>query len=160
MPEEPNKATSSKASIPTLEQVSSGGVVFRLAASGIEVALISVGKPARWQLPKGLVDTGETPEVTAVREVREETGVTASLLEKIETIEYWYVGSKGAERVRFHKFVHFFLLSYESGDIGQHDWEVNEARWVDLLAAKELLAFKTERSVLEKASEMIAARKT
>lgn len=157
MSESPKKGTSAKPSIPTLEQVSSGGVIFRQAASGIEVALISVGKPARWQLPKGLVDAGETPEVTAVREVREETGVTASLLGKIETIEYWYVGNKGTQRVRFHKFVHFFLLSYESGDIGQHDWEVNEARWVDLLAARELLAFKSERSVLEKASQMIAS---
>jgi 8-oxo-dGTP pyrophosphatase MutT (NUDIX family) len=157
MSETPKKDTSAKAGIPTLEQVSSGGVVFRKAPSGIDVALISVGKPARWQLPKGLVDPGETPEITAVREVREETGVTASMLEKIDTIEYWYVGNKGNERVRFHKFVHFFLLSYESGDIGQHDWEVNEARWVDLQAAKELLDFKTERAVLEKAELLINA---
>jgi 8-oxo-dGTP pyrophosphatase MutT (NUDIX family) len=146
-----------KTGLPTLDQVSSGGVVFQHGPAGTEVALISVGKPARWQMPKGLVDPGETPETTAVREVREETGVTAALLEKIDTIEYWYVGNKGSQRVRFHKFVHFFLLAYKSGDIGQHDWEVNEARWVDLQAAKELLAFKTERAVLEKAEALINA---
>lgn len=144
-----------KAKLPTLEQVSSGGVAFRRDASGIAVALISVGKPARWQLPKGIVDPGETPEVTAVREVQEETGIKASLLEKIDTIEYWYVGSKGPQCVRFHKFVHFFLLAFESGDISKHDREVNEARWVDLQAARELLAFKNERVVLEKAEQLI-----
>ncbi|SIT91445.1 NUDIX hydrolase [Pontibacter indicus] len=155
MPQTPKPDDHAKPAIPTLEQVSAGGVVFRRGASGIEVALISVGKPERWQLPKGIVDPGETPEVTAVREVQEETGISASLLQKIETIEYWYVGNKAGQRVRFHKFVHFFLLAYVSGDIGQHDWEVNEARWVDLQAAKALLSFKSERQALEKAERLL-----
>lgn len=160
MSEPPKKEASASHGVPTLEQVSSGGVVFRQGPSGIEVGLISVGEPARWQLPKGLVDPGETPEITAVREVREETGVKATLLEKIDTIEYWYVGNKGPQRVRFHKLVHFFLLAYASGSIGQHDWEVNEARWVDLQAAQHLLAFKGERTVLEKATSMIGKRES
>jgi 8-oxo-dGTP pyrophosphatase MutT (NUDIX family) len=159
MPEAAANGDPQKAKLPTLEQVSSGGVVFQRGASGIAVALISVGKPARWQLPKGIVDPGETPEVTAVREVREETGVTAALVEKIDTIEYWYVGDQAGKRVRFHKFVHFYLLAYHSGDIGQHDWEVNEARWVDLQAAKELVSFKSERQTLEKAERLIKALK-
>ncbi|PVY43808.1 NUDIX hydrolase [Pontibacter virosus] len=159
MPEASKNDEHAKPAIPTLEQVSSGGVVFRQGVSGIEVALISVGKPERWQLPKGIVDPGETPEVTALREVQEETGVTARLVEKIDTIEYWYVGNKAGQRVRFHKFVHFFLLAYQSGTIGQHDWEVNEARWVDLHAAKELLSFKSERQALEKAEQFIKALK-
>lgn len=155
MPEAPKKDEHAKPAIPTHEQVSSGGVVFRHGVSGIEVALISVGKPERWQLPKGIVDPGETPEITAVREVQEETGVTGRLLEKIDTIEYWYAGNKAGQRVRFHKFVHFFLLAFESGDIGQHDREVNEARWVDLQAAKALLSFKSERQALEKAEHLL-----
>lgn len=157
MPEKPQNGAPKKASVPTLEQVSSGGVAFRRTSAGIEVALISVGKPARWQLPKGIVDPGETPEVTAVREVQEEAGITATLLEKIDTIEYWYVGNKGKQRVRFHKFVHFFLMQYQSGDIGQHDWEVNEARWINLPEAIQELTFKSERLVLEKAERLIGA---
>jgi 8-oxo-dGTP pyrophosphatase MutT (NUDIX family) len=141
--------------LPTLEQISSGGVAFKREGTEVAIALISVGKPARWQLPKGLVDPGETPEITAVREVKEETGVTTTLLSKIDTIEYWYVGNKGSQRVRFHKFVHFFLLSYTSGAIGQHDWEVNEARWVEIQEAQKMLAFKSEKQAVEKAAKMI-----
>src|SRR5829696_1948788 len=64
--------------VKTETQVSAGGAAFRKTATGLEVALISVGNPPRWQLPKGLVDSGETPEVAAVREVREEAGIAAT----------------------------------------------------------------------------------
>ena len=111
------QGTDPKPKMPVVDQVSSGGVAFRRVDAGTEVALISVGKPARWQLPKGIVDPGETPQVTAVREVQEEAGISTELIQKIDTIEYWYVGNQGQQRVRFHKFVHFFLLAYTSGDI-------------------------------------------
>nr|WP_255749860.1 NUDIX domain-containing protein [Pontibacter liquoris] len=106
-------------------------------------------------MPKGLVDPGETPEVTAVREVREEAGITTTLVQKIDTIAYWYVGDKGRQRVRFHKQVHFFLLAYQHGQVTDHDWEVNEARWVNLPEAIGMLAFKSERQVLEKAQTLL-----
>ncbi len=102
------KSASEKAKIQTLEQVSAGGAAFRLSNSGYEIAIISVNPSRRWQLPKGLIDEGETPEIAALREVREEAGIETELLSKIETIEYWYVGDSRGERVRFHKSVHFF----------------------------------------------------
>ncbi|MEJ8758090.1 NUDIX domain-containing protein [Pontibacter sp. H259] len=131
-----------KPKLPVVDQVSSGGVAFRISGELIEVALISFGKENRWQLPKGLVDPGETPELTAVREVREEAGLTTELLAQLDKIEYWYVGNKGSQRVRFHKFVYFYLLRYTSGNIQDHDWEVNEARWVEINLAQKLLAFQ------------------
>ncbi|GAB3527729.1 NUDIX hydrolase [Pontibacter brevis] len=143
--------------LPVLDQVSSGGVAFRFGASGAEVALISVGPGKRWQLPKGLVDAGETPEITALREVREEAGITTELLRKIDTIEYWYVGNRGKQRVRFHKFVHFFLLRYVTGQVSNHDREVNEARWVPINEAGNMLTFKSERQALDKAIALIKA---
>ena len=145
-----------KPKLPVVDQVSSGGVAFRRSEAGVEIALISVGKPARWQLPKGIVDPGETPEVTAVREVEEEAGIKTKLLQKLDTIEYWYVGNKGQQRVRFHKFVHFFLLAYTSGDIGKHDWEVNEARWVTIKDAEQMLAFKSEKQTVARAAHLIS----
>ena len=149
--------TPSAEKIMTLEQISSGGVAFRWQDSNPEIAIVSVKPSSRWQLPKGFVDPGESPEVTAVREVREEAGIETDLLSLIETIEYWYRSTKYGKPIRFHKFVHFYLLSYRSGSVTNHDHEVEEARWVGLNDAIKMLAFKSEREVVEKARAMIVA---
>ncbi len=139
----------------TVEQVSAGGATFRRTAEGFEIAIISVVPSRRWQLPKGLIDQGETPEVAALREVREEAGIETELLAPIEKIEYWYVGENRGERVRFHKSVHFFLLAYRSGTVENHDAEVAEARWVKPAEAVQMLAFKSEKEVVEKAFKLL-----
>jgi 8-oxo-dGTP diphosphatase len=141
--------------VPVKEQVSAGGVVFRGARGSMEVVIVSVGGQSRWQLPKGLVDKGESPEIAAVREAREEAGVASEVVQPIETIEYWYAGLDNGIRVRFHKRVHFYLLRYVSGDTKDHDWEVNEARWVPIEDATSQLAFDNERRVMESARELI-----
>ena len=141
----------------TKEQVSAGGVVYRRRGEGFEAALISVGEPARWQLPKGLVGRGETPTEAALREVEEETGLRCEVVAELERVEYWYFSKGGARRVRFHKFVHFYLMRYLSGDVSGHDDEVNEARWVALEEAEGMLAFKGEKKTLREAREMLAA---
>src|SRR5918993_875984 len=130
MPKKQASQTSSAEKIVTRDQISSGGVAFRLQDNRTEIAIVSVKPSLRWQLPKGIVDPGESPEVTAVREVREEAGIETDLLSLIETIEYWYRSTKYGKPVRFHKFVHFYLLSYRSGAVTDHDHEVAEARWV------------------------------
>jgi 8-oxo-dGTP pyrophosphatase MutT (NUDIX family) len=141
----------------TKEQVSAGGVVYRQSGGGTEVALISVGAAARWQLPKGLVGRGETPVDAALREVEEETGLRCEVVAELERVEYWYFSKGGARRVRFHKFVHFYLMRFVSGDVSGHDAEVNEARWVGLEEAGGILAFKGERQALEQAREILAS---
>jgi 8-oxo-dGTP pyrophosphatase MutT (NUDIX family) len=141
-------AGSASAKLPVRDQVSAGGVVFRRDNERIEVVIVTVGGENRWQLPKGLVEKDEKPEVAAVREAREETGIESDVLQHIETIEYWYAGLDGGERVRFHKRVHFYLLRYLSGDTSNHDWEVNEARWVPIDDARAHLAFDSERRVM------------
>jgi 8-oxo-dGTP pyrophosphatase MutT (NUDIX family) len=141
--------------LPVREQVSAGGVVFRRDDDRIDVVIVSVGGNKRWQLPKGLVEKDEKPEIAAVREAREEGGTDSEVVEHIETVEYWYAGLDGGERVRFHKRVHFYLLRYLSGDTANHDWEVNEARWVPIGDAPSQLAFDNERRVVERARELI-----
>ena len=141
--------------VPIRDQTSAGGVVYRRESDQVEVVIVSVGGQHRWQLPKGLVDKGENPELTAVREAREEGGVNSEIVQHIETVEYWYAGLENGIRVRFHKRVHFYLMKYLSGDTKDHDWEVNEARWVPIEDAAAQLAFDNERRVMERARELV-----
>jgi 8-oxo-dGTP pyrophosphatase MutT (NUDIX family) len=151
----PESGRKSGARLPVRDQLSAGGVVFRGEKDRLEVVIVSVGGQNRWQLPKGLVDPGEKPEITAVREAREEAGVDSEVVQHLETIEYWFAGLDGGERVRFHKRVHFYLLRYLAGDTGDHDWEVNEARWVPIDDAASQLTFEGERSVMERARALL-----
>lgn len=138
-----------------LEQVSAGGVVFRESGRIAEIAIVQMVPEMRWQLPKGIIDPGETIEAAALREVREESGIEAELIAPIDTIEYWFFADRDGERRRYHKFVHFFLMRYKAGDVGDHDDEVAESRWVTIDEALRLLEFKSERGVVGKASAMI-----
>jgi 8-oxo-dGTP diphosphatase len=157
MPKKQDSPSSSQGKVTTMDQISAGGVAFRWNNSEPEIAIVSVKPKLRWQLPKGIVDEGESPQVTAMREVREEAGVETELIKLIETIEYWYRSVKYGKPVRYHKFVHFYLLKYKSGNVADHDHEVEESRWVSFDEALELLDFKSERDVAEKAREMIAS---
>ncbi len=137
-------------------EVSAGGVVFRLRDGGIvDVALILTHE-RRWQLPKGWIDDGESPEQTAVREVREEAGVSAEIVAPLGLIEYRYVSTYDAEPARVHKRVHMFLLRHLDGSTDDHDDEVLEARWVEIGEAEAMLSFKDERRMMAKAREALA----
>lgn len=146
------------AKVVTKDQVSAGGVAFRRASSQVQIAIVSARPSLRWQLPKGIVDPGETMQVTAIREVREAAGIETELLDLIETVQYWYQRVQYGKRIRYHKYVHFFLMQYRAGDVADHDHEVAESRWASFEEALEMLAFKSERNVVEKAREMIRAR--
>jgi 8-oxo-dGTP pyrophosphatase MutT (NUDIX family) len=111
-------------------------------------------------LPKGIVDDGEQPDETAVREVREETGVIASLLTKLADIKYVYVRTWG-DRQRVFKIVTFFLLRYQSGRIDDVTpamrIEVRQALWIPLDEAASKLAYSGERQVVRRALEYLEA---
>lgn len=144
--------------VTTRLQFSAGGVICRRDdANGIDVVLISTNEGRRWGLPKGLIRTGESPEEAALRETSEETGLEAEIMEPLEPIEYWYVGHEGKGQVRFHKRVYFYLMRSLGGDTSQHDWEIDEARWVPLEEAIGLASFDTERRLLEQVKERVGA---
>jgi 8-oxo-dGTP pyrophosphatase MutT (NUDIX family) len=123
-------------------EFSAGGVVVR----GDEVAVVSP-RSGVFALPKGHPDGEETLEQAATREVREETGLTADPRGKLGEVRYWY--TLHGERVL--KSVTFFLFDYVSGSVEDHDDEVESAAWIPLAQAPELLSYKGEREMAEKA---------
>jgi 8-oxo-dGTP pyrophosphatase MutT (NUDIX family) len=128
----------------SLRETSFGGVVVR----GDEVLVITpVGKRRITGLPKGGPNPGESGEQTATREVREETGVTATVREPLGDVNYWY--RRGGRRV--YKTVHFYLCDYVSGSTEDHDHEVENARWMPLEAARTALSYPGERTLIERA---------
>lgn len=134
-------------------QVSSGGVIFRRYNDMVEIAMVAVKGGDVWCLPKGLVEKGETPEETAMREVAEETGLRGKVIKKIGDISYWYY-IRG-ENAKCRKTVHFYLMEYEGGSTDDHSWEVDKAAWFIMDEALNKVSYKGDRGILEKAREMI-----
>jgi 8-oxo-dGTP diphosphatase len=141
--------------VPTVTQVSFGGVTYRENNQTIEVALIQTGPAGRWQLPKGAANENESIEEAALREVREETGIESEIITPIDRIEYWFHSNRRKPHTRYHKYVTFYLMKYREGNVTDHDQEVNEARWVNINEAIGILSFESEKDVLRKACQMI-----
>ncbi|MFQ5586227.1 MAG: NUDIX hydrolase [Thermodesulfobacteriota bacterium] len=139
----------------TVQQLSSGGVIFRRKNEEVEVALIAVKEGEVWELPKGLVEEGENIARTAHREVREKTGLDGRILRKIDSIHYFYSHKEGEETTRFFKIVYFFLMEYAEGDVADHDDEVDDCRWFPMDDAIERVEYENERNILLRAREMI-----
>ena len=138
-------------------EISAGGVIYRRRRGRVDVCLIATQGGDTWQLPKGLIERGEKPEVAAVREVQEETGLSGELVKPLKKIEYWYVWDADGVKERVHKYVYFFLNRYLSGDTKDHDDEVDDACWFPLAEAHERLSFDGERSVMALAAQEIEA---
>ena len=134
-------------------EFSAGGVlVRRLRGRWVMAAIRPAGrKPPVWALPKGIIDQGEKPEQTALREVAEETGIEARLVTKLGDVRYVYTWA--GERV--FKVVSFYLFRYSRGRLGEiapeQRIEVAEAHWFPLEDAPGVLAYKGEREMAEKA---------
>jgi 8-oxo-dGTP pyrophosphatase MutT (NUDIX family) len=159
-----------------VREISAGGVVLHKKDSIWWIAVIEPAdspdvvhttKPAArtkpktvLALPKGLVDAGEKALDAAVREVREETGITAEPITKLADIKYVYVRSWG-DRARVFKIVTFYLFLYKSGRIDEisEDMriEVAQAKWIPLEDAPKLLAYRGEKQMARKALEYVAA---
>ncbi|PYX42980.1 MAG: NUDIX hydrolase [Acidobacteria bacterium] len=155
-----------------VREFSAGGVVLRRMSDGWHIAAIEPKKeeppPSQSRravprkqilaLPKGLIDKGEDPVETAIREVREETGVIATLIAKLADIKYVYIRT-WADRERVFKVVSFYLLRYQSGRIDdvrpEMRIEVHRALWLPLEDAQTKLSYSGERQVVRKAQEYL-----
>ena len=127
---------------------SAGGLIVH----GSRILLISVLEGRRWQLPKGHIEEGETPEEAAVREVKEETGVSGRIRAPLPGVEYWFVDRR---KRRIHKTVDYFVLDYLSGDPADFDpKEVSSAEWMSWEEGLARLTFDNERKAVQVAREI------
>jgi len=110
----------------------------------------------QWTLPKGAREEGETVTETALREVREETGLEAELIGPLDTIDYWFVWAP--ERTRYHKFVHYFLMRFAGGDFSQRDHEMEDAAWFEPDEARRRMSFANERKLLDLIPDVLATQ--
>lgn len=138
----------------TVREISSGGIVYRRYKGVTEVALIRVRN--RWCLPKGQVEEGEGVQETALREVREETGLEGRVVAKLGDITYWYTHkTKEGETIRIFKRVYFYLIRWLRGNVHRHDQEVAEACWWPIEEALQKLSYRTERETMRKAMVLL-----
>lgn len=115
------------------------------------VALIATRGRTRWGLPKGAVSAGETSEQAALREVLEETGLEAKIIQPLDKIEYFF----RAGGTLIHKSVDFYLMIYTAGQLTPQLSEVDDVEWVALPDAIQRASFDSEKKLLEMAEREI-----
>jgi 8-oxo-dGTP pyrophosphatase MutT (NUDIX family) len=152
----PGRRVGAVARLRTATATSAGGIVVRYES---DQPWLVVGSRRRerdgrtWTLPKGTPNPGENREQTAIREVEEETGLTVRITGPLDSIEYWFVQSG----TRIHKTVHYFMMEPHGGDLERHDHEFDEVRWIPFDHAATMLTFETERALVARAAELLAA---
>ncbi|MGH7893785.1 MAG: NUDIX hydrolase [Candidatus Binatia bacterium] len=145
-----------------MREFSAGGLVARRIRGAWVVCLagrrIHPGSDLVWILPKGHVEEGESMEETALREVREETGLEAEIVEPLGDVTYWYARREHDGRpVRIFKRVRFFLMQHRGGRFADRDEEMDDVRWFAFDRAEPMLAYANERLLMARARELLGA---
>ncbi|MEX0660128.1 MAG: NUDIX hydrolase [Egibacteraceae bacterium] len=143
---------------PTKRAVSAGGLVCDDRPEGRWVVLISRRNAAgelQWTLPKGGLEDGEDLTDAAVREVREETGLACTITDKLGVVDYWFVWKP--DQVRYHKFVHYYLMRHSGGAPHTRDDEAEDVVWLRFDEALERLSHANERHLVARADPVAAA---
>ncbi|GAB6183388.1 NUDIX hydrolase [Thermodesulfovibrio hydrogeniphilus] len=129
---------------------SAGGVVYKIENGQIKILLIATKNKTVWAFPKGHVESGEKGEETALREIKEETGIEGKIVDELGEVSYWFV----LEGQKCFKIVKYFLVEYTGGEIFPQ-WEIDTAEWFSVDEALEKLTYKSDKEILKKAMEKI-----
>jgi ADP-ribose pyrophosphatase YjhB (NUDIX family) len=140
-----------------VDEVSAGGLVInRTGDLGLLIGRFDhkdpTGTRLLWSLPKGHIEEGETPEVAAIREVAEETGITSEIAKSLGVIDFWFMA--GGKRI--HKTVHHFLFREVGGTLQAQVSEVDEVGWFPLTEIVEKLAYPDEKKLIARSGELIS----
>jgi 8-oxo-dGTP diphosphatase len=132
-------------------EFSAGGIVYKKDGEMISILVCQHSGHHGWVFPKGHIDTGETKEQTALREVMEETGVTGTIIQPLEPIQYWFV----QKEQKIKKTVYYFLMQYEAGDIDNHDDEMQAVEWLPIDAVADRLSYPSDKKIWKKTRDLI-----
>ncbi len=131
-------------------EFSAGGIIYKKEGNQISVLLCQHAQHHGWVFPKGLIGDSienESKEATAIREVKEETGAEAKIIEPLPPITYWYVW-KG-EKIK--KTVYYFLMGYTGGNITKHDTEMESVEWLPIDKVENRLTYKADKKIWQQA---------
>ena len=127
-------------------EFSAGGIVFKSEKDNILILVAQHSQHHGWVFPKGLIGDhvkGEKKEDTAVREVREETGIEARIIKELAPVSYWYVFNK--ERIK--KTVYYYIMKCMGGDTKNHDFEMEKVEWLPIKEVEKRLTYKSDKEV-------------
>jgi 8-oxo-dGTP diphosphatase len=143
-------------------EFSAGGIVFKNEKDDILILVAQHSQHHGWVFPKGLIDQGETKEQAAIREVREETGINAKILKPLTPVTYWYVfkgdPSTGSGQVKIKKTVYYFVMECVSGDINDHDLEMEAVEWIPSEKVENRLTYKSDKMAWLEAMKLIGIK--
>ena len=137
-------------------EFSAGGIVYKKIDGQILflVRRSSGGENYRgnlgWTLPKGWIDSGETPEQAAVREVKEEGGVEAKIMKKVETIKIFFTDRNGE---KIMKFITYYAMEWTSNVPGGFGWETAGVRWMSFAETQKEMVFASEKKLIQSVHE-------
>lgn len=144
-------------------EFSAGGIVYKKEKNKLLILVAQHSQHHGWVFPKGLIEgkKKETKEETALREVKEETGVIGKILKPLTPTTYWYVFSRKAgsssagEKEKIRKTVYFFLMEYIAGDIKDHDFEMENVEWLPVDEVEKRLTYKSDKEVWQEAKKLV-----
>ena len=137
-------------------QFSAGGVVFQKQGEKTLILICQHSMHHGWVFPKGLIGDhveNESKESTALREVEEETGVKGKIIQLLNPVDYWYV----FEGEKIHKTVYYFLMEYLSGDITEHDTEMENVEWLPQAEIEKRLTYPSDKKVWEETKQLLTS---
>lgn len=136
-------------------EFSAGGVVYKRAHGKLLILLAQHSGHHGWVFPKGLIGDkieGEGKEETALREVEEETGVKAKIIQELAPTTFCY----SFQEEKRKKTVYYYIMEYLSGDITKHDWEMENVEWLDPEQVLGKLTYSSDQKVWEQAQKYLS----
>lgn len=133
---------------------SAGGIVYKNKDGKLYILVSKHSQHHGWVFPKGRIGDeikNESKKETAIREVKEETGIDGIIESSLPSVTYFYTWDD--EKIK--KTVYYFIMKFKGGDINDHDNEMEEIEWLEKEKVNDRLTYPSDKEVWNKAQELI-----